>query len=145
MLVTREYQHLLLDKLMCEGLREAIRPLVSTSYSPRLVLDFCERLYLAFYSLESDPEKETVDFPIDLEELMVINNFLSSQDGDWAVALLHQTRQVVYELTMQKAAMKLAFSSDVEKLFPDPTPEKPPELELTESSPDNTLDTEEVL
>jgi len=143
--VAREYQHLLLDKLMCEGMREAIRPLASTSYSPRLVLDFCERLYMAFYSLESDPEKETVDFPVDLEEIMVINNFLSSQDGDWAVATLHQTRQVLYELTMNKSAMKLAFSSDVEKLFPDPTPEKPPESELIEPSLDDTLDTEEVL
>lgn len=121
--VARSYQHLRLNKDMCLGLREAVRPLIDPigtgpDGSSRME-DFCARLYLAHYSLESDPDLEDVDFPIDQHEIMIINNFVSVEDGEWAKAVLHQTRQVLYELITGHEAVRLASSKDVHHLLDD--------------------------
>lgn len=115
--MARAFTQLRLSREMCLGLREAIRPLADSAYSARRVAEFCTRLYLAHYSLESDPDLETVDFPIDQDEVMIINNFLSVEDGEWAKDILHQTRQVLYELISGREAVRLASSEDAQRLF----------------------------
>ncbi|KKK71308.1 hypothetical protein LCGC14_2915200, partial [marine sediment metagenome] len=138
--MARVFQHLRLNEAACLGLREAVRPFVGPADWPtRAVADFCERLYLAHFSLESDPDCQTVDFPVNQDEIMLINNFVSAEDGDWAKDILHQTRQVLYELTTQKNAMKLAFSSDVKKLFPEESVPTKSEAELTDSTLEDKL------
>ena len=142
--MARKFQHVCLTLVLCQGLREAIRPLIGSSHSIPLTVDFCKRLYLAFYSLDADPELTTVAFPLNEEEIMLINNFVSAEDGDWAKDILHQTRQVLYELTTQKNAMKLAFSSDVKKLFPEESVPTKSEAELTDSTLEDKLKGEET-
>jgi hypothetical protein len=128
--VARAYKQLRLDMATCLGLREAIRPgehVEDDSTSP--VEDFCRRLYLALYSLEADPDLEAVDFPVRVCDVMIINNFVSAEDGDWAKDVLHQTRQVLYEHTSGKEAVRLASSKDSKlvleglTLDPDAAPE----------------------
>jgi hypothetical protein len=80
------------------------------------VKDFCARLYLAHFSLESDPDLEDVDFSVDQDEVMIINNFVSAEDGEWAKGILHQTRQVLYELITGREAVRLASHEDVQRL-----------------------------
>jgi hypothetical protein len=109
----RAFKQLRLTLAMCGGLREAIRPLEETSHSPAAVVDFCRRLYLALYSLEADPELGAVDFPVSEDEIMIINNFLSAEDGDWAGQVLAQTRQVLFELTTGSESVLLASDKDV--------------------------------
>lgn len=132
----RTFTQLRLTTEICLGLREAVRPFGDAKADTRLVIDFCSRLYLAHYSLESDPDLEAVDFSISQDEVMLINNFVSVEDGDWAKDLLHQTRQVLYELVTGREAVRLASSEDAYGLFKDVTldPDKkdepnPPEEE----------------
>ncbi len=133
--MARAFQHLRLTGDICLGLREAVRP---SDGPPGRVEDFCTRLYLAHFSLESDPDRKVADFPLDVAEIMIINNHVSSEDGEWAKDVLHQTRQVLYELTTGHEAVRLASSKDADSLFegvtldPDeaakpPTPEEPEE------------------
>ncbi len=119
--MVRKYRHLRLDQDMCLGLREAVRPLADLIGPDRShgTVDFCARLYLAHYSLESDPDLVAVDLPINRDDIMNINNFVSVEDGEWAKAVLHQTRQVLYELTTGHEAVRLASSADVHHLLDD--------------------------
>jgi len=114
--MSRVFQHLRLSREACAGMREAIRPFASAGRSDDMVL-FCDRLYLAFYSLEADPDLESVDFPIDVDEVMLINNFVSAEEGDWAKDLLHQTRQALYEWRAGKDAVRLATSDETNRLL----------------------------
>lgn len=143
--MVRSYQHLRLDIPACFGLREAIRPGVQEDRdTASRVEEFCRRLYLAFYALEADPDLATIAFPIGDAEVMLINNFVSAEDGDWAKDILHQTRQVLYELTTGHEAVRLASSADsklvLDGLTLDPTVD--PEPSVTEPEPE-TDDSEE--
>lgn len=111
--MARQFRHLRLSRDVCLGLREAIRPLSGL----RKAHAFCVRLYLGFYRLESDPDLETVDLEVDEDDLMIINQFVSAEEGDWAKDVLHQTRQVLYELTTGREAVRLASSQDAAQLF----------------------------
>ena len=118
--MARVFQHLRLNEAACLGLREAVRPFVGPADWPtRAVADFCERLYLAHFSLESDPDCQTVDFPVNQDEIMLINNFVSGEDGEWAKDVLHQTRQVLYELTSGKPAIRLASVAEAKSVYAD--------------------------
>ena len=137
--MARVYQQLRLDMAMCFGLCEAIRPGVQEDGdAASRVEEFCRRLYLAFYSLEADPDLNTIAFPLKVPEVMLINNFVSSEDGDWAKDILHQTRQVLYELTTGHEAVRLASSEDsklvLEGLTLDPDPEAEPEPDEPDDS-----------
>ncbi len=139
--MARAYQHLRLDMVACLGLRESIRPGVQEDDDAAIrVEEFCRRLYLAFYSLEADPDLETIDFPLNPHEVMLINNFVSAEDGDWAKDILHQTRQVLYELTTGHEAVRLASSADSKlvieglTLDPDAEPQPAPEPKSDDSS-----------
>lgn len=125
----------------CHGLREAIRPgAQAEGDTANRVEEFCRRLYLAFYSLEADPDLETIDFPLGVAEVMLINNFVSAEDGDWAKEILHQTRQVLYELTTGHEAVRLASSADsklvLDGMTLDPTVDPAPSV--TEPEPENS-------
>ncbi len=130
--MVRAYQQLRLDMAACFGLREAIRPGEhAEEESTSSVEDFCRRLYLAFYALEADPDLKTINFPLRAAEVMLINNFVSAEDGDWAKDILHQTRQVLYEHTSGKEAVLLASSSDSNLILDGMTldPDAEPETE----------------
>lgn len=114
--MTREFGHLRLDKTTCAGLREIIRPPLDRSGPPDGVTEFCRRLYRTYYSFEADPDLATAIFPVNDEDLMILNHFLSAEDGEWAADILHQTRQVLYEMETGKAAVRLAANEDVERL-----------------------------
>jgi hypothetical protein len=125
----RAFTQLWLTRDICIGLREAIRPFGESAYLPHgTVREFCIRLYRAHYSLEADPDREAVDFPVDHDEVLVINNFVSVEDGDWAKDVLHQTRQVLYELDTGHEAVRLASAEDVAQMFDGVTldPDKKP-------------------
>ncbi len=111
--MSREYRQLCLSKAMCAGLREGIRPPIDRSGPPDGVEDFCRRLYLAYYTFEADPDLDHASFAVNDDDLMIINHFVSSEDGDWAKDVLHQTRQVLYELDTGKVAVRLAANEDV--------------------------------
>ncbi len=115
----RHFEHLRLTAEHCAGLREAIKPLEESALDQQAVIEFCLRLYAAYYALEADPDLEAVGFSVDRTDILLINTYLSAEDGLWAKDLLHQTRQVLYELTTGKAAIRLASSEDTHKLFQD--------------------------
>ncbi len=117
--MVRAFCSLRLTQQACLGLREAIRPLGDIAYSQTVVVDFCRRLYLALRTLEADPELEAVDLLISEEEIMVINNFLSAEDGAWAGDVLLQTRQALFELTTGRDAVVLVSREEKQKLFED--------------------------
>lgn len=137
--MARAFLKLRLDKDMCIGLREAIRPGVQEdiAHSSR-VEEFCRRLYLAHYSLEADPDMSMVDFVVEAHEIMIINNFVSVEDGAWAKDVLHQTRQVLYELNTGHEAVRLASSKDASQLLKGMTldPDKEPSLDEPTSEPE---------
>ena len=105
----------------CAGLREAIPPLPDTNLQSA-TSHFCERLYLLYYQLESNPELEYLNFEVTAEDIMIINNSVSSEAGDWARALLQQTREAFYEIITRKdiktdrAFEQLVKGIDLEKL-----------------------------
>ena len=109
------------------ALREAIRPLflVPGGEEP-FAIRFCHALYLSIYQLESDPEVTEIEFPLLLSDVLLLNQYISSEDGDWAKDLLHQTRQALYELHTGKEAVRLASQAEVEALLI----KKPSGLEL---------------
>lgn len=108
----RLFQHLLLNRAACQGLREAVRP-----FSDEDALEFCTKLYAVFYALEADDDKEIVDLYVTVGDVMLINNFVSAEDGDWAKDILHQTRQAFYELNTGKEAVRLASTENVQHLL----------------------------
>ncbi len=140
--MARRYLHLRLSREACCGLREAIRPGVQEDDQPASrVEEFCRRLYLAHYSLEADADLGAIDFAIQPAEVMIINNFVSAEDGDWAKDVLHQTRQVLYELTKGHPAVRLATAESTEGFYegltldPDQqSPESEPEPEANEQA-----------
>lgn len=115
--VTREFKQLRLSKAICAGLREIVRPPLYGSGPPDGVEEFCRRLYRAYYSFEADPDLATTSFTVNVEDLMIINHYVSAEDGDWAADILHQTRQVLYEMETGKEAVRLASSADVKRLM----------------------------
>lgn len=133
--MSREFKQLRLSKAMCAGLREVIRPPIDHPRTTEGVEGFCRRLYLAYYTFEADPDLDNASFAVNEDDLMIINHFVSSEDGDWAKDVLHQTRQVLYELDTGKEAVRLAASDDVERLVgemnldpkgaPPPTDDEP--------------------
>ena len=120
----REYRQLYLSKEMCVGLREIIRPPVD-SLPNITVLGFCRRLYLSYYAFESDPDIDHASFAVSEDDLMIINHFVSSEDGEWAKDILHQTRQVLYELVTGEESVQLAASKDMDSVLDVPVG-KPP-------------------
>lgn len=141
----RQFRQLRLNSLDCSGLREAVRPTTDSDAAAAMVNGFCTKLYLAYYSIEADPEKDAIDLQVDTDEILLINERVSAEDGDWAPGVLAQTRQVLYELTTGKPATKLALSSEIHKLLvSEPETKEEPETELTEPPEGATLDSEEV-
>ncbi len=114
--MTREYRQLRLDMAMCASLREIIRPLLERSGPADDVDGFCRRLYLTYYRFEADPDLTSTSFPVSEQDIMLINHFVSAEDGEWAADILHQTRQVLYEFDKGKPAVRLAANNDVERL-----------------------------
>jgi hypothetical protein len=143
----RAFTQLRLTRDICIGLREAIRPFGESAYLPHgTVREFCIRLYRAHYLLEADSDLEAIDFPLDRDEVLVINNFVSVEDGDWAKDVLHQTRQALYELDTGREAVRLASAEEVERMFesvtldPDKGPEEPSVIDALEAIDSATKD-----
>lgn len=116
--MSRNFGCLYLTLQDCEGLRETVVPLPDNRFQAATE-QFCEHLYLAYYGLESDPDLDGTNLEVTIEEIMIINNCLSSEDGDWAFKLLYQTRQALYELKTGRAAIKLAPFKETVHLFND--------------------------
>jgi hypothetical protein len=114
--VGRVFESLRLTRDMCAGLREAIRPFKPVDRD-ETAAPFCDRLYAAFYVLEADADLEAVDFLVDAGDIMLINDCVSAEEGDWAKDVLHQTRQALHELRTGKHAVRLAPADSTDKLL----------------------------
>lgn len=127
----RVFGQLRLTRDMCAGLRETVRPFRQVDRD-ETAAPFCDRLYAAYYALEADVDLGAVDFPVDAGDVMLINDCVSAEEGDWARDVLHQTRQALHELRTGKHAVRLAPADETDKLLvglhldPDaPSPTQP--------------------
>ena len=97
------------------GLRETIRPLSNPPGSPidsAVLLLLHEKILFVLVGFDTG-SKEDAELPLTREDIMFINQFLSQQDGDWAVGVLKQARRALYEL---RTSVKPAYPEDIAKL-----------------------------
>jgi hypothetical protein len=82
-------------------LRDAIRPLAKVEpYEPASLIRFCQKLYTAILKLKAE-ECETVNVPLEEQEAMFLNQFVSNEDWGNALPILEQSWLVLYELQHQ--------------------------------------------
>lgn len=96
--MTREFAHIELSGQDLLHLRDAVKPLSDCKpYDPACMLAFCRKVYYAL--LKQREEKRTyISMPLTVTDVMLLNHFLSTEDGLWALSLLEQTWHVLYEL-----------------------------------------------
>jgi hypothetical protein len=79
-------------------LRDAIRPLSKVEpYETRLAIRFCEKLYEAILKIKAH-ELETINIPLEDQEVFFINQFVANDDWANSLNLLEQTWLVLHEL-----------------------------------------------
>lgn len=84
-------------------LRDAVRPLAKVEpFDPITSIRFCEKLYSAILKMKAN-DLETINVPLEEQEALFINQFVSNEDWDRALVLLEQTWLVLYELKHQSA------------------------------------------
>jgi hypothetical protein len=89
-----------LSHVQALGLREAIRPLGMPPGSPieaGLLIALHEKILMVL--VDFDTSNATVlELELTREDVLLINQFLSQQDGDWAAAILRMARRALHEL-----------------------------------------------
>lgn len=84
-------------------LRDALRPLAKVDpYDGRAMIVLCEKLYEAILKLKSEDLK-TINLALEEHEALFINQFVSNEDWQHALALLEQTWLVLYERRHERA------------------------------------------
>ena len=109
------------------GLREAIRPLSmppSAPFDPLTQVHLHERILLLLVAFDTSAEAEVRPLVLTREEVIVINQFLSVQDGDWSKDVLMQSRRALYEL---RTGVLPGWAENSEKVWRGATVEKPAE------------------
>ena len=113
------------------GLREAMRPLAMSPTAiiePVVLLLFHEKVLLMLVEFEATATKIAHYLPLSREECLLISQFLSMQDGDWAADVLKQSRFVLYELksgqrpATKEAVQQLDENCSTEKWVEDSSP-----------------------
>ena len=89
-------------------------------------MDFCLRLYSAYYELEANPDITWADFPVSEGDILLLNHHLSEGDGDEAIDLLQQSRAALFEINSGKDAVYLAPTTEIDKIM-DIEVRKPPD------------------
>ena len=89
-------------------------------------MDFCLRLYSAYYELEANPDITWADFPVSEGDILLLNHHLSEGDGDEAIDLLQQSRAAFFELNSGEDAVYLAPTTEIDKIM-DIEVRKPPD------------------
>jgi len=113
------------------GLREAIRPLGMPPGAPfdaMSQLHLHEKILLLLVAFDTSSEQEARPLVLSREEVLVINQFLSVQDGDWANDVLMQTRRALYEL---RTGVLPGWTANSEKVWRGATTDKPPDADQT--------------
>ena len=109
------------------GLREAIRPLSmppSAPFDPMAQVRLHERILLLLVAFDTSSDREPRPLALEREDVIIINQFLSEQDGDWAKDVLMQTRRALYEL---RTGVLPGWTAESEKVWRGATTDKPPD------------------
>ena len=109
------------------GLREAVRPLSmppSAPFDPMSQVHLHEKILLLLVAFDTSAELEERPLILAREEVLIINQFLSEQDGDWAKDVLMQTRRALYEL---RTGVLPGWTAESEKVWRGATTNKPPD------------------
>jgi hypothetical protein len=99
------------------GLREAMRPLSAPSDGPIeavALLLFHEKVMLLLVQFETTPGMAQGSLPLSREECLLISQFLSIHDGDWAADILKQSRRALYEV---KTGVLPAYTEEMNKVW----------------------------
>jgi hypothetical protein len=79
-------------------LRDAIRPLAKVEpFEPRLAMQFCEKLYEALLKMKAH-DLEEINIPLEEQEVMFINQFVSNDDWANSLNILEQSWLALHEL-----------------------------------------------
>lgn len=111
------------------GLRESMRPLgMSTNavIEAVVLVLFHERVMLLLVQFETTPNMKTGDIVLTRDECLLISQFLSMQDGDWAQDVLKQARRALHEL---KTGVLPGYPEATAKLFEGMKTERPQETD----------------
>lgn len=106
------------------GLREAMRPLASpptAPIDPVVLLLFHERVLLMLVAFETTPGMTKGEMALIRDECLLISQFLSMQDGDWAADVLKQARRALHEV---RTGVLPAFTQDMAHVWEGTTTEK---------------------
>ena len=74
--------------------------------------------------IEEPADREPRPLALEREDVIIINQFLSEQDGDWAKDVLMQTRRALYEL---RTGVLPGWTAESEKVWRGATTDKPPD------------------
>ncbi len=100
---------------------------------------FCVYLYILMHALETDPDVGWLPFPLEVYDILLINQYLSAADGVEALDLLQQSRAALYELESGETSVSLAASGRVAAIFDVEVRENPEETEKPPDEPDYNL------
>jgi len=116
-----------LNYTQAAGLREAVRPLSmppAAPFDPMSQVHLHEKILLLLVAFDTSAELEERPLVLVREEVLIINQFLSEQDGDWAKDVLMQTRRALYEL---RTGVLPGWTAESEKVWRGATTDNPPD------------------
>src|SRR3990167_9073931 len=93
----RQLRQLELTKTDALMLRELIRPFdhILPDFIKGTLTELSKKIYAALIELEHE---ETINIPINEEEILLLNQKISNEEWDGAQALLLQTWKILYEI-----------------------------------------------
>lgn len=120
--MSRKFQCLSLTRQQFCALREALKPYETglTDKDREALNSLCLEVYRALYLFDADQDRKLADLRMSEAWIMFINRCVSQEDGDWALDLLHQTRQALYEMDTGREAIRLASNEDIARLMDTP-------------------------
>ena len=109
-----------ITQAQAHGLRETVRPFSMPAPGPvdqvvQLLLH--EKILFVLFGFDTQPADSKVEtLPLELcrEDVMIISQSVSMQDGDWARDVLRQARRALYEL---KTGVQPGWPEVTEKIF----------------------------
>ena len=116
-----------LNQTQAAGLREAVRPLSmppAAPFDPMSQVHLHEKILLLLVAFDTSAALEERPLVLVREEVLIINQFLSEQDGDWARDVLMQTRRALYEL---RTGVLPGWTAESEKVWRGATTDTPPD------------------
>jgi hypothetical protein len=98
-------------------LRDAIRPLSKVEpYETRLAIRFCEKLYGAILKMKA-LDLDTINIPLEDQEVMFINHFISNDDWANSMRILEQSWLVLHELRHKDVYPRLEAAVSIQRII----------------------------